>query len=191
MDYNSSENQEIKRKFVEKSVLVCASSFIYQLEQDGHYTDEILEFSLKYEIREDNLRDDIKKDYKEELKEYLEDTFTKETKLEDLDDDELNELADYLSIELYDYEEPVEALEHWIINGWLADKLEAYGELITHDFLGFAIWGRTCSGQAILLDWVISKICDDLGMLKESKTEVIDQDDPNFQEKLEEVFEGK
>lgn len=190
LDYNSSENQEIKRKFVEKNVLACASSLIYQLEQDGHYADEIMEFSLKYEIREDDLKADLLKDYKEELKEYLEDTFTEETKLEDLDSEELKELADYLNI-IDDYTESVEAYEHWIVNNWLAGKLEKLGELITYDFLGLTIWGRACTGQAILLDWVISKICDDLGMLEKDKTEKINSEDPNFQEKLEEVFEGE
>ena len=166
IDYNSSENQRIKGEFVGREVYCNASSLIYQLQQDGHYQDEILEFSLKYELRTEDLINDIKKDYKEELEEYLKDTFTEIPKLEDLNENELNELADYLSIELDDYQEAVEAYEHWIVSDWLADKLEAYGEMITKDFLGLTIWGRSCTGQAILLDWVISKICDDLKMLK-------------------------
>lgn len=56
----------------------------------------------------------------------------------------------------------VEALEHWIVSNWLADKLEAQGEMIDRDFLGLTIWGRTCSGQAIMLDYVIVKIYKDL-----------------------------
>ena len=166
IDFNSSENQRIKGDFVSREVYCCASSLIYQLQQDGHYQDEILEFSCKDELRTEDLINDIKKDYKEELEEYLRDNFTEIPKLEDLDEEELKELAYGLNISIDDYEEAVEALEHWIISDWLADKLEAYGELITKDFLGLTIWGRTCSGQAILLDWVISKICDDLDMLK-------------------------
>ena len=79
---------------------------------------------------------------------------------------ELRELADDLNIDIDNFTEPEEALEHWIVSGWLAGKLEEYGELITKDFLGLTIWGRTCSGQAIMLDYVISQICDDLDMLK-------------------------
>ena len=166
IDFNSSENQRIKGDFVSREVYCNASSLIYQLQQDGHYQDEILEFSLKYETRTEDLINDIKKDYKEELEEYLKDNFTEIPKLEDLDEEELKELAYGLNISIDDYEEAVEAYEHWIVSDWLADKLEAYGELVTKDFLGLTIWGRTCSGQAILLDWVISKICDDLYMLK-------------------------
>ena len=163
---NSIENQKIKGDFVDREVYCCASSLIYQLQQDGHYTDEIMEFSLKDELREEDLKDEIREYYKKELKEYLKDRFTEETSLEVLDTEELKDLADDLFIDIDNFIEPEEALEHWIVSDWLADKLEAYGELITKDFLGLTIWGRTCSGQAIMLDWVISKICNDLDMLK-------------------------
>jgi len=166
VNYNSSENQSIKSDFVNGEVYCCASSLIYQLQQDGHYTDEIMEFSLKDELREEDLKDEIREYYKKELKEYLKDRFTEETSLEVLDTEELKDLADDLNIDIDNFIEPEEALEHWIVSDWLADKLEAYGELITKDFLGLTIWGRTCSGQAIMLDWVISKICNDLDMLK-------------------------
>ena len=163
---NSIENQKIKGDFVDREVYCCASSLIYQLQQDGHYTDEIMEFSLKDELREEDLKDEIREYYKKELKEYLKDRFTEETSLEVLDTEELKDLADDLNIDIDNFIEPEEALEHWIVSDWLADKLEAYGELTTKDFLGLTIWGRTCSGQAIMLDWVISKICNDLDMLK-------------------------
>lgn len=52
----------------------------------------------------------------------------------------------------------IEAFEHWIISGWLADKLEAEGEMILRDFLGLIIWGRSTTGQAIYADYVIEKI---------------------------------
>jgi hypothetical protein len=51
-----------------------------------------------------------------------------------------------------------EALEHWIVSDWLANKLEAKGEMVTTDFFGLTIWGRTTSGQAIMLDSVIEAI---------------------------------
>ena len=165
-DYNSSENQRIKGEFIKNEVYCCASSLIYQLQEDGHYQDDIMEFSYKEGLREEDLITEIKENYEEELKEYIENTFTEITDIEDLNEEELRELADDLNIDIDNFTEPEEALEHWIVSGWLADKLEEYGELITKDFLGLTIWGRTCSGQAIMLDYVISKICDDLDMLK-------------------------
>lgn len=56
-----------------------------------------------------------------------------------------------------------EALEHWLVSGWLANKLEAKGEMILRGFMGFrAIWGRTTSGQSIAIDSVICEIYNEL-----------------------------
>ena len=51
-----------------------------------------------------------------------------------------------------------EAYEHWIVSDHLATKLEAEGEMVSRDIHGLTVWGRTCTGQAILLDYVISQI---------------------------------
>lgn len=59
-----------------------------------------------------------------------------------------------------------EAYEHWVVSDWLADKLEAHGEMIIKDFLGLTIWGRATTGQAILLDHVISVICENMEILE-------------------------
>lgn len=64
--------------------------------------------------------------------------------------------------ESLDYPDGREVFEHWIVSEWFADKLEAAGEVIEKDFHGLTIWGRTCSGQAILLDSVICDIYDAL-----------------------------
>ena len=59
-------------------------------------------------------------------------------------------------------DEFIEAYEHWLVTDWLADKLAAKGEMVTKDFMGLTIWGRTCTGQAIYLDNVIEEIYNDL-----------------------------
>ena len=58
--------------------------------------------------------------------------------------------------------EPQEIYEYWIVTPWLLmDK----GEPVLKRSGGW-IWGRTCTGQAILLDSVISSICYDMGILE-------------------------
>ncbi len=50
---------------------------------------------------------------------------------------------DILSQPDYESDDPDayhEALEHWIITDWLADKLEAKGEMVNKDVLGLTIW---------------------------------------------------
>lgn len=53
----------------------------------------------------------------------------------------------------------IEALVHYVVSDWLADRLEERGEMIVRDFLDtFNIWGRTTFGQCIYMDGVISAI---------------------------------
>ena len=52
---------------------------------------------------------------------------------------------------------PEEALEHWLVSTWLANRLREEGEMVV-EFLGLTIWGRTTSGQAIYIDSVIEDI---------------------------------
>jgi hypothetical protein len=71
----------------------------------------------------------------------------------------------------YKYENPyeddggepelVEALEHWIVEDWFAHDLKERGELVG-DMLGMTVWGRTTSGQAISMDYVVQDILKDI-----------------------------
>jgi len=51
-----------------------------------------------------------------------------------------------------------EAYEWYIVDDWLADRLEKKGEMVNDDIMGFTIWGRCATGQAIYLDDVMSQI---------------------------------
>ena len=53
-----------------------------------------------------------------------------------------------------------EAYEHYIVSNFLAGQLGARGEMVADDIHGLTIWGRTCTGQSILLDSVICNIYD-------------------------------
>jgi hypothetical protein len=59
-------------------------------------------------------------------------------------------------------EKTYEIYEYYIISDWLADKLQNYDEVVVKDFLGFNIWGRTITGQAIHCDYVFQRIYNDL-----------------------------
>lgn len=166
VDCNSSENQRIKGDFVSREVYYCVSSLIYDLSQDEKYQDDLMDLQVKYRTDTDQLKSDIVQDYKEELDDWFkEHEECEEKNIEELDEDTLKELAGDLGLNVDDYEETVEVYEHWLVSEWLAKKLEEKGE-ITGEFKGLTIWGRTCTGQAILLDWVISSICEDLDLLK-------------------------
>lgn len=55
--------------------------------------------------------------------------------------------------------DPVEVYEHWIVSDALAYHLRGHGMLV-EEFLGFTIWGRTCTGQAIAMDGDIQDIAE-------------------------------
>lgn len=57
-----------------------------------------------------------------------------------------------------------EAYEHWIVSGFLADKLREQGEMVGELF-DLTIWGRTTTGQAISMDGVIQRIAAEMEIL--------------------------
>lgn len=71
-----------------------------------------------------------------------------------------------------------EIYEHWIVSEWLAAQLEQRGEVIERDFYGLTLWGRACTGQAILLDGVICSIYDELH--KHDRTQKIAEQNDRF-----------
>lgn len=54
-----------------------------------------------------------------------------------------------------------EVYEHWIVSGWLAERLKEEGHVVG-EFAGLTIWGRQTTGQSISMDHVIQKIAGDL-----------------------------
>ena len=66
-------------------------------------------------------------------------------------------------VNLYDDERDhmKEMYEYWTVSNFLYEKLKAKGEPVA-DLGSCYVWGRTCTGQAILLDGVICEIYDEL-----------------------------
>lgn len=59
-------------------------------------------------------------------------------------------------------QEPVEVLQWFLVTDWLADKLRERGRVILSDGQS-QWWGRTCCGQAILLDGIMQRIVCETG----------------------------
>lgn len=58
-----------------------------------------------------------------------------------------------------------EIYEWWAVSSWLGDKLKKQGEAVIEGYCAW-FWGRGSSGQAILLDAVISRIAEDMEILE-------------------------
>lgn len=147
--------QESHRKFVEQHVSNCVSYLITHLASSAtalddsgyNYEDDLLPILQHERWNWDEIaanHDDLPEDF------------------EELYDDERIEWARDQGIDP-DYPE---AYEHWIVSGWLASRLKEKGEMVGEIF-NLTIWGRTTTGQAILLDSVIQEIAEESRSLLE------------------------
>lgn len=166
IDYNSNVNQEIKGKFVNREVIHLASSLVYELakkaEEFPDYQDDLygaFEGIPDYEEAATQNGWTQKKDGS---------FYHKENK-ETSDTENWQELCAEQDIDAYEY--APEIFEHWIISDYLADKLENHGHKVLRDFFGMTIWCRPTTGQAILLDGVISEICAEMEILEGQKND--------------------
>lgn len=163
MKYNSNTNQEIKRKFVDREIFSNVNSMAEYIlnksyeDSDAPFTFEDIENYSYLDI--DELINDMQDD--EEIKKDLQNDYDG-VKLEDLDEDTLKEIADLNGYNPDDYIKDAEIYEYYIVTSFLLNKLSEQGEaVIPHE----QIWCRQTTGQAILLDHVISKIAEEMEIL--------------------------
>lgn len=180
VDFNSSANQEIKRQFVQREVLANVNSLVeYCLKHGFEDSESPISFdSIEnyYAPQGEQIIEQILESFEERETEFIEysndpDTYNRRVKtkgdfevfLNSLDANELEELCNDLDCEYTT--EPQEIYEWWAITRYLYDKLLAKGEPVC-DTGSTYVWGRTTTGQAILLDGVISEICSDMEILQ-------------------------
>ena len=54
----------------------------------------------------------------------------------------------------------IEAMQHWIISDWLAEKIQRVGGMAATDICGLAIWGRSECGQALDIDSTLKAVVE-------------------------------
>lgn len=84
------------------------------------------------------------------------------------DEESEGEEQGYLSRDVNDWRdvvrdntEPSEPLEWWLVTASLADDLDSIGEPLIRNGYG-NWWGRTCSGQSIMLDGTLQQIAKNI-----------------------------
>ena len=161
-DHNSTKNQEIKRRLVNREVIYCVSTLVYELAQKAEefpeYTDDLYgAFQAEPDYQEAAEAEGWT--YDEEDDSYIDSEGYIDTTCSSWED-----VCYGHSIDAYDY--TPEVFEHWLVSNWLADKLEEHGEKVLRDFFGLTVWCRCTTGQAILLDGVISRIAEEMEILE-------------------------
>jgi hypothetical protein len=158
MDVNSVVNQDIKRKFVDNEVMAC---FSYEMEA-------ILKASSNWSDKDNPLPtfDEI-----ENLYEYVCPHCNEE--LPETDELKPGSVKEYecphCKEEFSDADsQPQEIFEWWIVSDFLYRKLKEQNEPVL-EWGNNYYWGRGTSGQAIMLDGVISTICKEMEILDGQK----------------------
>lgn len=187
MDRNSIKNQEIKRKFVGNEIGTCVSTMVKYILQKG-YEDREAPFTMDdltnyYTDNSEKIEELEEK--KNELQEQIDELETELEENEETDtldnsliadrkgqirnlEKEISEIENSIEELEREQDEPNEVYEWWTVSNWLCGKLKAKGQVVLEDE---NIWGRCTTGQAILLDGVISDICEDLEILEGQKNE--------------------
>ena len=181
IDYNSAENQEIKGKFVQREVYTCFSyemdsilKLSYEVKSDLPTYDDI---ENMYYFDDENVIYKIMENYSIEMLNYINDTYERkfsnkkgiENFINSLNEEELKELCEEFNIDISEEEStPHEIYEWWIVSEFLYRKLKEKGYCVL-EWGNNYYWGRCTTGQAILLDYVISKICEEMEILQGQK----------------------
>ena len=184
---NSIANQDIKSKFVGREVFANVNSMVeYILNKSAE--DREAPFSIDdvenfYSFPEwsktvvgetlsfDGGTENDKTEFEANFDRLIEESEARlETgEISDLTHERNVELIEEAREEFNDLEsDPQDVYEWWIVSGWLCENLKEQGEVVISDQ---NIWGRCTTGQAILLDGVISRICEDLQILEGQSNE--------------------
>lgn len=164
---NNVVNQNIKSQFVQKHVYANVNSMVEYILKTG-FESKDAPFTI----------DDIENyySYPELTGKYVnfeggteEDKIIEFDRLTDMQDcgdyteDEINEIQSEIdNLENLESEDQ-EVFEWYLVSSFLAEKLNEKGYCVIDND---NIWGRTTTGQAILLDYVITQICADMEILQ-------------------------
>ena len=136
--------QDKLRQFVSREVLTCQSSLVEEMFRDEKFNYDDVVNMYQYACREcGHMETDLDK---------FEETVDEDRRIKSYQCPSCKDILGDIP-----EQEPQEIFEWWVVTDWLLDRLEEQGEpVLRTDFGNW--WGRTCTGQAILLDSVIETI---------------------------------
>ena len=194
-DANSNVNQKIKGYFIEREVFYCMTSEVEYIirksfenctSNDLPFTEDDIEnyygkscnscgCESFTEVWPDDPDVKIEKNEDEDIVSYkcpccgME--HETETEARECCNQKLYKCDDcgriYTEDEYYNLDDSYpEVFEWWAVTDWFGEKLKRHGETVISCVWGKTYWGRQTTGQAILLDYVVSKICCEMEILQ-------------------------
>ena len=166
---NSRKNQSIKRKFVDREVMCNVTHLICELSKIQEHLDyEDQEALWNLQSKPDYVNAVLDSEYHIIYSNFLGGFVWVDRESHSISNNTFNtefEVCEDCCLENNIDFEYTEAYEFWIVTDWLGKKLKEKNELVEEIF-GITVWSRCTSGQAILLDSVISEICNDMKILE-------------------------
>lgn len=172
---NSTTNQAIKSRFINQHVHANVNSLVEYVISRSYEGDDKIPFTFEdvenfYTLPEFNGKhakfeggtDEDRNEEVERLESLLNDSVMTDEHTEGNDEETEEKIQEEID-ELNDLEsESQEVFEWWMVSNFLAEKLNELGHPTLTDE---NIWGRCTTGQAILLDYSITQICANMGIL--------------------------
>lgn len=82
----------------------------------------------------------------------------REAVIVNIDDETLDGIDDWRNVcRDYAQDNPADVYEWWRVSSWLCDKLRDIGEVVIDNGYGHW-WGRTCTGQGLIMDGTLQKV---------------------------------
>ena len=183
-DNNSIKNQDIKGKFIGQHVYCNVNSLVeYCLQQgfedpnspvnldelENYYTyPEWSKRVVGETLQFDGGTESDKETFLQEFDRLIDESQSL-LDTEDISEETHERNVDLINEAKEEFEEleteAAEVYEWWAVSEYLYSKLKEQGQVVT-DTGSCYIWGRQTTGQAILLDGVISRICRDMEILE-------------------------
>lgn len=165
--------QRILQDFVNREVICCLSSAVYQLgeqlKENAALSEQIMDLSSKQNylsaLEEEGWGWEDGSLINESIGEHWDGDYVLDIDPDGchiFDEDEEQGAEQSLCNELGIDPHEEEVFEYWAVSEWLGKKLKEQDELVDDDFLGLCVWGRTTTGQSISMDGVIEVIYDNL-----------------------------
>ncbi len=176
--------EELAERYLDREVLACQSSLVDAMLKAGEELPPDLRDGWSWEDVE-NLRPDPSDWDIEQCREWLDErgighpdpdpwAMTEEELRDYLPDDQRPGTVDEMRAAVIDCidgddgalddwreavreADPEEVLEWWLVSKWLGRELRQAGMVVLENDYGFW-WGRTCTGQALIMDGVLQQV---------------------------------
>lgn len=141
-----------------ENIYINHSEEIGELEEEiNELEDRVMDLELEMEDLDNDLSeiDDDDEDYQSSLQEKMDDAYQEYKSAKE----KIEELKDRMSDLECKESQPQEVYEWWLVTDWLGENLKELGEPILDSEYG-TWWGRTCTGQAISIDYTMDALYD-------------------------------